>query len=266
MTVLQYLRSEWRAIASFMVTVLVVVFLATLLSGCSSPPGGSGLLGWWTGRGERAAAKAETRHDAAREAQLAAARLEAEKTARAADALPASPEAALTQRFAGNTTDLLAQAVPGVTAEQLAAVRQLVADLRSQDAAIVAAAEKRQAATETANHALSRELGAAAVKLADAEARASDIAATNARLAGQMLALKWAAGIGTALTIASTVAALAYRANAFGMADGVARGLADLRKRQPGIAKVATGALDAGLNRAEQSRIALLAQKHLATT
>ena len=243
--------------------LLALALLA--LAGCASAPTGGGVLGWWAARGERAAQKADDRHDAAREEQLRAARIEAEKAARAADALPKSPEATLTQRFAGNTTDLLAQAVPNVTAEQLASVRQLVADLRSQDAAIVAAAERRQAAAESDNATLSRELGAAAAKLTAAEDRATAIAADNARLAGQMLALKWAAGLGTALTIASTVAALAYRANALGMADGVARGLADLRRKQPGVAELATGALDAGLNRAEQSTIARRVQALLAS-
>jgi hypothetical protein len=245
-------------------TRLAAILLLLTLTGCATSPTGSGLLSWWTQRGERAAARADTAHDAAREAQLVAARVEAEKTAAAAAVLPKSSEAELTQRFAGNTTDLLAQAVPNVTAAQLATVRQLVADLRSGDAAIVAAAEARQAKAERNNADLSRELAATAARLVAADTRATEIAATNARLASQMLALKWAAGLGTALTIASTLAAVAYRANAFGLADGVARGLADLRRKQPGVADLATGALDAGLNRAEQSKIALLAQRYLA--
>lgn len=244
---------------------LALLCLLTLM-GCQTAPAGAGLFGWWAARGERAVTRAETKHDAAREAQLEAARLEAEKTKLAASALPPSPEAGLTQRFAANTSDLLTQAVPGVTAEQLAAVRQLVADLRSEDAKIVVAAEARQRAAEGRNADLSRELGATAAKLTATEATASTIAADNAKLAGQMLALKWAAAAGTVLTVASTLAALAYRANAFGMADGVARGLADLRRQNPGTADLATAALDSGLNRAEQITIARRVQGLLAAT
>lgn len=153
---------------------LVVIALCLLMPGCSSAPNGSGFFSWWAARGERAEAKAAANHDAAREAQLVAARIEAAKATAAAAVLPPSPEATLTQRFTGNTSDLLAQAVPGVTAEQLAAVRQLVADLRSEDAKVVAAAEHRQQDAETRNAATSRELDALAAK------RASDEASTVA--------------------------------------------------------------------------------------
>lgn len=243
---------------------LALLFLCLCFTGCASAPAGSGFFGWWAARGERAAAKAEIKHDEAREAQLAAARIEAAKTTAAAAVLPPSPEATLTQRFAGNTSDLLAQAVPGVTAEQLAAVRQLVTDLRSVDARVVAAAEARQAAAEGHNAALSRELGATAARLDAAQATASEIAADNAALAGQLLAMRWAAAAGTILSLAATAAALAYRANAFGLATGVARGIADLRKKSPATADLATAALDGGLNRAEQSAIARRVQGLLA--
>jgi hypothetical protein len=243
---------------------LGLLVLTIALTGCASAPAGSGLAGWWTARGERAAERASSAHDSARDRQLAAARIESEKTTHAAALLPPSPEAALTQRFAGNTSDLLAQAVPEVTAAQLAAVRQLVSDLRSADAEVVAAAEARQATAESDNAALSRELGAAAAKLTAAEARASTIAADNAALAGQLLAMRWAAAAGTVLSLAAAAAALAYRANAFGLADGVARGLADLRRKDAGTATIATTALDSGLNRAEQSAIARRVQALLA--
>jgi hypothetical protein len=239
---------------------LAFTFLFLALAGCASTPTGSGFFSWWAARGERAAAKATANHDAARERQLEAARIEAAKTTAAAAVLPPSPEATLTQRFAGNTSDLLAQAVPGVTAEQLAAVRQLVTDLRSEDAKVVAAAERRQQTAETQNAATSRELGATAAKLEAAEANASTIATANAQLAGQLLAMRWAAAAGTILSLAATAAALAYRHNAFGMADGIARGLVDLRKKDSGTADLATQFLDMGLNRAEQTQIARLVQ------
>lgn len=243
----------------------ILAFIALFtLTGCSSAPTGSGFFGWWAARGERAAAKASTAHDEARERQLEAARLEAEKAKLSANALPPSPEAVLTQRFTANASDLLTQAVPGLTAEQLAAARQIVADLRSEDAKVVAAAEARQRAAEGHNYELSRELGATAAKLAEAETKAAAIATDNARLAGQLLAMRWAAAAGTILSLAATAAALAYRANAFGMADGVARGLADLRRKSPGTADLATAALDGGLNRAEQSTIARRVQSLLA--
>lgn len=243
---------------------ILPLFLLFLLTGCSSAPSGSGFFSWWAGRGERAKVKAATAHDEARERQLEAARLEAEKAKRAADALPPSPEATLTKRFTGNTATLLSQAVPGLTAEQLDIALKIVDDLRSGDAQIVAAAEARQASAEGRNHALSRELGETAAKLADADTRASQIATKNAELAGQLLAMRWAAAAGTVLTVAASLAALAYRANVGGMATGIARGLADLRLRDPGTADLATAALDGGLNRAEQSEIAKRVQGLLA--
>lgn len=241
-----------------------LMLLCLTLTGCVSSQPGSGFFGWWAARGERAKEKAETAHDAARERQLEAARIEAEKAKASAAALPPSPEATLTQRFTRNTTSLLSQAVPGLTAEQLDAALKIVDDLRSGDEAIVAAAEARQLAAEGRNHELSRELGATAAKLEAAETRASTIAADNAKLAGELLATRWAAAAGTALTVIATGAALAYRANAFGMADGVARGIADLRRKSPGTADLATAALDGGLNRAEQSTIAKRVQALLA--
>ncbi len=240
--------------------------LCLSLSGCASAPAGAGLFGWWAARGERAVAKAETRHDEARERQLEAARLEAEKTKLAAAVLPPSPEAELTTRFAGNTSDLLAQAVPTVTAEQLATVRQLVADLRSEDAKVVAAAEARQLAAEGHNAALSRQLALSATRLTAAEDKGHAIASDNAKLAGELLALRWAAAAGTVLTVAASLAAVAYRANAFGLADSVAHGLADLRRKDPGTATLATAALDGGLSRAEQTGIARRVQGLLAAS
>jgi hypothetical protein len=232
----------------------VALLLCLTLTGCASSP--SGVFSFWTHRGERAAEKANTAHDAAREAQLVAIRIEASKTTAAAAVLPPSPEATLTQRFAGNTSDLLAQTVPNVTAEQLAAVRQLVADLRSEDAKIVAAAEARQRSAEGRNADLSRDLAATAGRAAKAEARASQIAEKNADLAASLLWMKFAAGAGTVLSVAAGLAALAYRANAGGIATAAAGMLADLqRDHGPGVAKLARSALDAGLNRGEQTRI-----------
>lgn len=234
---------------------IFLAFALCSLPACVSNKGG-GLFSWWTHRGERATEKANADHEAAREAQLVAARIEAEKAAQSAAALPPSPEATLTQRFTGNTSDLLSQAVPGVTAEQLAAVRQLVADLRSEDAKVVAAAEARQRATERHNSELSRELAEAAGRVAAAEAKAAQIAEKNADLAASLLWMKFAAAAGTIGTVVAGALAVMYRSNAFGIADGVARGLADLRRNQPGVADLATAALDTGLDRAEQTRIA----------
>jgi hypothetical protein len=229
--------------------------LLLLLPGCALAP--SGPFAWWTHRGERAAEKADATHTDAREAQLAAARLESVKTAQAAAVLPPSPEAMLTQRFAGNTADLLAQAVPGATAEQLAAVRQLVSDLRSEDAKVVAAAQARQAATEGHNAALSRELAATAERAAAAEAKASQIADKNADLAASLLWMKFAAATGAVLSAVSGLAVVAFRSNMFGMATATAGMLADLqREHGAGIASIARKALDVGLNRGEQTQIA----------
>ena len=246
------------------VLALCTLGVCLLFTGCASAPAGSGVFGWWAARGERAVVRAETRHDAAREAQLEAARLEAEKTRLAAAVLPPSPEASLTSRFAANTSDLLSQAVPAVTAGQLAAVRQLVADLRSEDAKVVATAEARQASAEARNASLSRELASTAARLTATESSAHQIATKNAELAGELLALRAAAVAGTVLTIAASLAAVAYRANAFGLADSVAHGLADLRRKDPGAATLATSALDGGLSRAEQTGIGRRVQALLA--
>lgn len=247
-----------RAILVCALYVAAILWLAAQ-AGCTSQGGfGSGIFKVWTQRGERAAAKAETKHDAAREAQLEAARLEAEKTAAAADALPPSPEAEITQRFAGNTADLLAQAVPGATAEQLAAVRQLVADLRSQDAAVVAAAEARQAKAEKDNAATSRRLAATATAATRANARASEIAADNAELAADLLWMRAVAIAGSIGTTLLGIAAIMVRLN-LGNANGaLADVLTTIRAKAPHAAPYATAAADAALSRGQQTKIAQL--------
>ncbi|AKC83757.1 hypothetical protein IMCC26134_15005 [Verrucomicrobia bacterium IMCC26134] len=258
-------RHVLRALAAFsrcrlspFLIALCTLGLCLLYTGCSTAPAGAGtgFFSWWTHRGERATTAAENRHDDAREAQLLAARLEAEKTAQAAAALPPSTEATLTQRFAGNTTDLLTQAVPGATSEQLANVRQLVADLRSADAQILAAAEVRQRATEGHNATLSRSLATTAARLTAAQTRAHDIADTNADLAASLLWMRAAAAAGTLLSVIATVAALAYRANIGGLAARIASGLVTLeRSAGADTATLARTALDQGLDLADKTKI-----------
>lgn len=160
-----------------------VIFAACLVafclcfSGCVIGDKTGGAIWWnpttWASRAAPAAVdRANDQRDAAaeesekaKEAVIAAAQLEFAKTGEALSAAPVSRPVQLARRFNGNGLALLAQVRP-LTAEEGMELRNLVADLLSDNQTIAQNAELRQLKDEAAATKLSRQLEEAGAKLA----------------------------------------------------------------------------------------------------
>jgi hypothetical protein len=154
--------------------------LCLLLAGCVGDRTG-GAVWWnpttWASRGapaaaDRAAARVDTARTAeqvAADAAVQSAHKEFAKTDLALAAAPDSRPVALARRTTANGLGLLDQVRP-LTAAESAEIRQLVADLLSENAATVAAAEARQRTAEERLAAAGRDLEAARAKLEQREA------------------------------------------------------------------------------------------------
>jgi hypothetical protein len=261
----------------------VWAFVLLLSSGCATTTGGGGAQ-WWNpltwgsareaqqvDRAEAALMQASAAEGHARTDLLRSAQRAAHEASLALLSAPASRPVEVATEAAQATTASLDQALGALPATTLAAVRAQVAGLLSDNSTLRAEAEAARAAARESDASASRALAEATRRTAAAEAVADtarqdlrDAFARENALANQLRRQQWIAGLSTAATLLASLAALAYRANAFGLADGVARALADLRRSQPATAALATSALDAGLNRAEQSTISRLVHRHLA--
>lgn len=273
-------RQTITALVCFFALVLIVAF-----SGCASAPRDTGVRVWnpltWFSRAEASASdRAEAKLDAARTAEdagrdevLRAAQRAAHEAALALLSAPPSRPVEVASEAADHAAANLDQALGALPADTRAAIRRQIEALLSDNETLRAEGERLRVTQREKDAATSRDLAEATRKTATAEA-VSEAARRDLRdafdrenaLANELRNerfQKWAAA---ALSLAASLAALAYRANAFGLADGIARGLADLRKKQPGVAELATSALDVGLNRAEQTTISRLAQRHLASS
>lgn len=246
---------------------IILIVLCLLMPGCAARPSGGTWWNpatWFSGSEGRRVEQASTAQIEARNAVIKAAQKTAHETAGHLALAPVSRPVELATEANGVTVSLLDQAAGPLTVEESNRIRAQVAALNSELAVVRADAERQRAADRGQIADVSAQLGAATAKLAAAQ---GDLAAGFARenaLANQLRnanLIKWG---GIALSTLATLAAIAYRSNALGLADGVARGLADLRKKDSGSAELATAALDAGLNRSEQSTLARLVQAHLA--
>lgn len=261
-----------------------LALLCLLLTGCASAPRDTGVRVWnpltWFSRAEaNAADRAETKltearadRTAAREDVLRSAQRAAHEASIALLSAPASRPVEVAGEAANHAAANLDHALGALSAETLAAIRKQVDALVSDNAALRAEGERLRSEQRTRDYDHAAALAAAAKRAAGAEAVAEaarrDLRQAYDRenaLANELRQQKWISGLATAASIAATIAAFAYRANAFGLADGVARGLADLRRKQPGLAAITTQALDTGLNRAEQTTISRFVQRHLAS-
>lgn len=261
--------------------MLVLACLA--LSGCATAPQ-TGVRVWnpltWFSRAEaNVSDRAEKKLDeanadatAAREEVLRAAQRAAHEAALALLSAPPSRPVDVASEAANHAADNLDQALGSLPAETRASIRRQIEALLSDNAALRAEGEKLRATqrdrdADTSARLTAAEKRAEATEAVAASARADLRAAFDREnaLANELRSERWQKWCATAASVLATVAALAYRANAFGLADGVARGLADLRRKQPGIAELATSALDVGLNRAEQTTLSRAVQKHLAS-
>lgn len=168
---------------------LAAILCLLLLSGCVGDRTG-GAIWWnpttWASRAapaaaDRAAAKvdsARTAESQAADAAVQAAHMEFAKTDLALAAAPDSRPVALARRTAANGLGLLDQVRP-LTAAEAAEVRQLVADLLSDNAQTVAAAEAKQRTAEEKVAAIGRDLEEARAKL---ERREAELTKANGQL------------------------------------------------------------------------------------
>ncbi len=170
---------------------LTLCLLSSLLwlTGCVGDRTG-GAVWWnpttWAARAapaaaDRAAAKVDTARTAeqvAADAAVQSAHKEFAKTDLALAVAPDSRPVALARRTTANGLGLLNQVRP-LTAEESAEIRQLVADLLSENAATAAAAEAKQRTAEEKLAAAGRDLEAARAKL---EQRELELTKANGQL------------------------------------------------------------------------------------
>lgn len=166
----------------------LMVWWVLFVTGCTAR--GTGLVLWnpttWGSRAapaaaDRALAKravAEATVASVAEATVHAANREVAQALEVLQTAPASRPVELARRFTGNAHSLLNQSAP-LTVEESTALRQLVADLLSDNAKVREAAEKIASFQEEKNAQLAADLGAARADLAKREA---SLAAANANL------------------------------------------------------------------------------------
>lgn len=160
-------------------SVLCLLSSVLCLTACSTAPD-TGVRFWnpWTWTTHRPAALADQAkaEAAAEQAKLAAARWSAVSLAHAEFSksglmlsfAPPSREVEFSQRFTANGLGLLDQIDP-LPAAEVADLRRTIADLRSENTVVRAAAEKSQAGSEATLAAQSRALGVAEAVAAAAE-------------------------------------------------------------------------------------------------
>lgn len=184
-----------------------------------------------------------------------AAKVEVAKTGEALSHAPDSREVALAIRFNDNADALLAQAAQPLTVAERQAVKQLVAELRSDNAAIRSAAESRQKSSEQRQAALSEELAAAEKKLSAAQSELRTAFDRENALANELRnerVVKWSLA-GAALICALGWAYLRYVAG--GLPSALGSMMARLEKKSPTLAEDIRPFLDSETNRSEQAGI-----------
>ena len=258
---------------------LLLALLALALAGCATGPRPGAQAGaiWWNpltwmsasearaaDKANAAALEAGRRETAARDEILRAAQRAAHETVLALLSAPTSRATTVASESATHAAANLDQALGALPAETQAAIRRQIEALLSDNAALRAQGEQLRATQRDRDAEASRRLADAESKAAAANAKATAQAAElraafdreNA-LANELRTQRWIAGLSTAASVGLGLLALAYRSNIGGMATAAAGALADLeRKHGSSVASLARGALDAGLNRGEQTTIA----------
>lgn len=265
--------------AAYLALLAAGLVVVMLFCGCATGPRPGAQTGaiWWNpltwmsasevrsaDKANAAAAEATRRAEAARDDILRAAQRAAHEAVLALLSAPASRATSVASESATHAAANLDQALGALPAETQAAIRRQIEALLSDNAALRAQGEQLRATQRDRDAEASRRLADAETKAAAATAKATAQAAElraafdreNA-LANELRTQRWIAGLSTAASVGLGLLALAYRANIGGMATAAAGALADLeRKHGASVATLARGALDAGLNRGEQTTIA----------
>jgi starvation-inducible outer membrane lipoprotein len=171
--------NEHPSILRHLTTACLVLAACVALGGCSVVPTGKKWWNpttWFSAHALTSQQAAQVREDKAvaavdqkRDEAVHSAHLEVAKAGVVLGKAAPSPDTALAGRFVQGGLGLLGQVDP-LTASESSQLIALVNDLRSGDAAKIAAAEKRQAAIEAANSELSERINLLEQKLADAQA------------------------------------------------------------------------------------------------
>ena len=238
-------------------------FLTLVLIGCLSL-GGCASTGstrwyapatWFSHSAADKADKAAVVEDTARDNVVKAAQQAAHKTQDALAAAPASRPVTVARVANDNAVALLDQANGPLTAGELTAIRQQVADLLSENADIRAKAESAEAANQTAIAAISTRLADAIRGSETANASLRDAFERENALANELRtqrALKWILG---SVAVLAGAGYLYVRFFLGGIPSAIGGALSHIERTSPGVADVLRNALDSHLNRSEQSAI-----------
>lgn len=238
-----------------MKTLALLAALA-LLSGCTTAgkhwwsPGT-----WFSGRAAQVADRAADALDHKKDEAVQAAHVEVAKTGEALTHAADSREIELARRFNGNAEALLTQGSGPLALAQQQELRKIVADLRSQNAQVRAAAEQSQQAGEQRLAKLSAELAAKQHELTAAQADLRTAFDRENALADQLRnerMVKWSLA-GAALLCALGWAYVRYIAG--GLPNALGAMLRSAERKSPALAMDVRELLDAHLDRNEQDAV-----------
>lgn len=247
------------------VTLLVgalLIGVAILSAGCASGDGAKWYAPatWLSHRPADVADRAAKVEATAERAAVKAAQRATHETAYALAVAPASRPVEVATSANEVARGLLDQVAGPMSVDETARLRQLVADLLSENAEVRAAAEK-QRATDAANVAeVSQKLARAQSAVDAAAGKLREAFERENALANELRAqraLMWIAG-GIAVLCAAGWVYVRFFLGGLPMAAG--KVLRDLRAKRPDIAEVVTPMFDGYLNRHEQAAIARHAQ------
>jgi hypothetical protein len=241
-----------------MKTASLVSFLlcSLLFAGCAV----SGKHWWnpmtWRSSSEaRTADRAESVLETRQQEAIKAAHVEVAKTGEVLLHAPESREVDLARRFNDNAEALLTQGSGALALEEIHKLKQLVANLRSENAQVRAAAEARQGAAEKALATLSAGLAEAQRKLGEAQADLRTAFDRENALADQLRNERFVRWGLAGLSLVLGVGWLYVRYVAGGLPSALGRVLRDAEKKSPALADDLRGLLDANLDRNEQAAV-----------
>jgi hypothetical protein len=214
---------------------------------------------WGSSRPAEQAAKAETKLDASQDKAVRAARAEVSKAGIALASAPESRPVEVSRRTIGNAQVLLDQVAGPLTAEESADIRRIVADLLSDNAAIRAAAEAKQATAEERIATLSRDLATAGAALDKANTKLAAAFARENELADQLRNERarraWIISGGSLLVLVLGAGWLWVQIASGGIPRALGSVLKGLDEKSPEQANAIRNLLDPVLNRIEQAAI-----------
>ena len=236
----------------------VLLFLSLfLLAGCVS--GGKKWWSpgtWFSSSEAHSADKAVATLAVKQAAAIKAAHVEVAKTSEALVHAPESREVELARQFNDTADALLTQGSGAIPLKEIQELKKLVADLRSENAQVRAAAEARQAASDKSIAAISGDLASAERKLGEAQSDLRTAFDRENALADQLRNERMVRWTLAGLSLVLAAGWLYVRYVAGGLPSALVRTLRDADKEDPSAAKIIRRYLDRNLDRNEQDSIA----------